>query len=182
MSQIAISDIQGVRLIQATHSSDLRGQFIKYRPNDFLKSESGSLAISTNPKAGTIRGLHFQVEPFAEEKIITCVQGSIFDVVIDIRPKSKSFGKIATMTLQHDDALHVYLPKGLAHGFQTLEINTIVHYFISAEYSPEHAYAINPLGNLGIVWPLKEFLVSDRDSNGISLLEAQRRYSESIQI
>jgi len=182
VSQIAINDIQGVRLIQATYSSDMRGQFVKYRPDDVLKSELGSVAISTNPKAGTIRGLHFQVEPFAEEKIITCVQGSIFDVVIDIRPNSKSFGKIATLKLQQGDAIHVYLPKGLAHGFQTLEVNTIVQYFITSEYSPGHSYAINPLGDLGIVWPLKEFLVSDRDSNGISLAEAQLRYAESIQI
>ena len=91
MSNIDVSDIEGVRLVQAVTSSDSRGRFIKFHPENFLYDKLDSVAVSINPKAGTIRGIHLQIEPFAEEKIVTCLQGSTFEVIIDIRPKSKNF-------------------------------------------------------------------------------------------
>lgn len=180
MSQIDITDIQGVRVVKARHTVDLRGQFIKYHPNEFLQSRLESVAVSINPTIGTIRGIHFQVEPYAEEKIVTCVQGEVFEVIIDIRPASKSYGKIATLQLSGDDLTQIYLPKGIAHGFQTLRSNTIVHYSLTSEYSAEHSYSIDPFSDLGIKWPRKEFLISEKDSTGVSLLVAQLKYSESI--
>ena len=180
MSYIELSDIEGVKLVQAVSSSDSRGLFVKFHPKNFLHSKLDSVAVSINPKAGTIRGIHFQIEPFAEEKIVTCIQGSTFEVIIDIRPKSKSFGKIATFELSRENANQVYLPKGIAHGFQTIMPDTIVQYFLTSQYSPEFSYSIHPFGDLGIEWPLKELSISKKDAQGVSLAYAAQKYAESL--
>ena len=180
VSYIELSDIEGVKLVQAFSSSDSRGLFIKFHPENFLHSKLDSIAVSINPKAGTIRGIHLQIEPFAEEKIVTCIQGSTFEVVIDIRPNSKSFGKIATFELSRESANQVYLPKGVAHGFQTLIPDTIIQYSLTSKYSPESSYSIDPLGDLGIDWPLKELSISEKDAQGVSLAYAAQKYAESL--
>ena len=180
VSSIDFSNIEGVKLVQAVSSSDSRGRFIKFHPENFLHDKLESVAVSINPKVGTIRGIHFQIEPFAEEKIVTCIQGSTFEIIIDIRPGSKSFGKIATFELSQENANQVYLPKGVAHGFQTLMSNTIVQYFLTSQYSPESSYSIDPFGELGIDWPLKERSVSEKDAQGVSLTYAAEKYAESL--
>ena len=182
MSHINISKIEGVKLVEAIYSYDSRGRFIKFQPGEFLNRKLDSVAISINPKAGTIRGIHLQVEPFAEEKIISCIQGSTFEVIVDIRPNSKSFGKVATFELSQENTNQVYLPKGVAHGFQTLVPETIVHYFLTSQYSPECSYSIDPFGDLGIDWPIKELSISEKDTNGVSLEYAAQKYAESLTI
>lgn len=180
MSNININDIEGVYLTPVGFSSDLRGQFIKFHPENFLHDKLDSVAVSINPKVGTIRGIHLQIEPFAEEKIVTCIQGSTFEVIIDIRPNSKSFGKIATFELSRENSNQVYLPKGVAHGFQTLMPETIVQYFLTSKYSPEYSYSIDPLGDLGIDWPIKKLSISERDMRGVPLAFAAKKYAESL--
>ena len=180
MSHINLTDIEGVKLTQAISSSDSRGIFMKFHPEELFRDELGSVAVSINPKAGTIRGIHLQVEPFAEEKIVTCLQGSTFEVIIDIRPNSKSFGKIATFELSRENANQLYLPKGVAHGFQTIMPDTIVQYFLTSQYSPEFSYSIHPFGDLGIEWPLKELSISEKDAQGVSLAYAAQKYAESL--
>ena len=182
MSFISVAEIEGVKLIEAICSTDSRGSFIKFNPENFLSEKSLSVAVSINPKAGTIRGLHFQVEPFAEEKIISCIQGSTFEAIVDVRPHSRSFGKVATFELSQENAKHVYLPKGIAHGFQTLLPDTIVHYFLTSQYSPESSYSIDPLGDIGINWPISELYISEKDTNGVSLEYAVQKYSDSLNI
>ncbi len=182
MTFISVAEIEGVKLIEAICSTDSRGSFIKFNPDNFLSDKSHSVAVSINPKAGTIRGLHFQVEPFAEEKIISCIQGSIFEVIVDVRPHSRSFGKVATFELSQESAKHVYLPKGIAHGFQTLLPDTIVHYFLTSQYSPESSYSIDPLGDLNINWPIRELIISEKDTKGVSLEYAAQKYSDSLNI
>jgi dTDP-4-dehydrorhamnose 3,5-epimerase len=120
VSDIDFIEIEGVQLVNAFSTSDSRGSFVKFFPGNLLFEKLDSVAISTNPKMGTIRGIHFQIEPFAEEKIISCIQGSTFEVIVDLRPNSKTVGKIATFELSKENAKQVYLPKGIAHGFQTL--------------------------------------------------------------
>lgn len=180
MLSVNFTEIEGVELKEVLHSGDARGQFIKFTPNNTLQQSLGSVAVSINPKAGTIRGIHLQVEPFAEEKIISCVQGSTFEVIIDIRPNSESFGKIATFELSQKNGLQVYLPKGIAHGFQTLLPDTIVHYCLTSEYSSEYSYSICPLGDIGIAWPIKEIFISDKDKNGVSLSYVAEKFAESL--
>lgn len=175
-----LNKIEGVEVSKAAYSSDSRGQFVKFEPNKFLEAALTTVAISINPLAGTIRGIHLQVEPYAEEKLVTCSQGSTFEVIIDLRPNSASFGKISTFELSQENRLQVYLPKGIAHGFQTLTPQTIVQYCLTSEYSPEFSYSIDPLSDLGINWPLDERSISDRDANGVSFSIAAQKYAESL--
>lgn len=175
-----VSEIDGVRFTKAKFVSDLRGSFIKFYPLQELGLSLDSVALSINPNAGTLRGLHFQIQPFAEEKLISCVQGSIFDVVVDLRPDSKTLGKWTSFELSAENAVQVYLPKGVAHGFQTLVPNTIVHYSLSSLYSPEYSYSIDPHGDIGVNWPLKTVSISERDANGISIKIAAKKYADSI--
>ena len=175
-----VEQIDGIEFIQLKPVTDSRGSFVKFHPLQALKQSLDSVALSFNPMQGTVRGLHFQVEPFAEEKLISCVQGSIFDVVVDLRMSSKTFGKWTSIDLNSENALQVFMPKGIAHGFQTLSPNSIVHYCLSSNYSPESSYTINPFGDLGIEWPLKTVSISEKDSGGISLSAAAKKYSDSI--
>lgn len=175
-----VSEIEGVRLSEVHSQSDDRGIFFKFHPLAELVEPLDSVALSFNPNLGTVRGLHFQVEPFAEEKLVACVQGAIFDVIVDLRPGSKTFGKWTSFELSAENALQVYLPKGIAHGFQTLMPSSVIHYSIGSSYSPSHSYAIDPFGKLDIDWPLQTFSLSERDSHGISVDEAAEKYERSL--
>jgi len=181
VKNIPVTEIEGVRVTESKSSSDSRGTFIKIQPSLEFTDGLDSVATSINPKVGTIRGLHFQIPPCAEEKIITCIQGSVFDVIVDIRPESKTFGKFATFELNAINGIQVYLPIGIAHGFQTLQPETIIHYCLSAAYSPEFAYSIDPFGELAINWPLKDFLVSEKDASGLSFSIAADKYAQAFE-
>jgi dTDP-4-dehydrorhamnose 3,5-epimerase len=182
MSGKDLIDIEGVRLVNAFSTSDPRGTFVKFFPDDLLFEKLNSVAVSINPKAGTIRGIHLQVEPFAEEKIVSCIQGSTYEVIVDIRPNSKTFGKIATFELSKENSKQIYLPKGIAHGYQTLLPETIVHYFLTSQYSLESSYTIDPFGDLNIQWPISEYSISEKDLNGVPLKFAAQKYAESLRI
>lgn len=174
------SEFDGVKLISANSVSDNRGTFIKFHPTQELHSALDSVAVSINPSVATVRGLHFQVEPHAEEKLISCIQGSIFDVIVDLRPNSKTFGKWTSFELNSTNNLQVFLPKGFAHGFQTLEPDSIVFYSLGATYSPESSYSINPFGDLRIDWPLVTKLISNIDHEGVSFQFGAQKYAESL--
>ena len=180
MISIPAGEIEGVRVTESNSASDSRGTFIKIQPRLEFHDGLDSVATSINPRAGTIRGLHFQIPPYAEEKIVTCIQGSIFDVIVDIRPGSKTFGKCATFELNAKNGIQVYLPVGIAHGFQTLHSDTIIQYCLSASHSPEFAFSIDPFGELEINWPLKEFLISEKDASGLSFSTAANKYAQSL--
>jgi len=175
-----VPEIDGLRFSQVASASDDRGRFVKFQPLLEFEDPLDSIAFSLNPHLGTIRGLHFQIEPFAEEKLVTCVQGAIFDVAVDLRPNSQTFGMWTSFELSEANGLQVYLPKGIAHGFQTLETNSITHYTLSSSYSPEFSYAIDPFGDLKINWPLTVNSISERDGGGISISEAGKKYADSV--
>ena len=170
----------GVKFILGNSSSDNRGKFIKFYPTQELYGLLDSVALSINPKVATVRGLHFQIEPHAEEKLISCIQGAVFDVIVDLRPNSKTFGKWTSFELSSMNNLQVYLPKGFAHGFQTLEPDSIVLYSLGGKYSQESSYSINPFGDLRINWPLETKAVSDKDNNGVSFQIGAQKYAESL--
>ena len=175
-----VSKIEGVRVSSTKLVSDARGAFVKFHPINEFDGSIDSIAISFNPVPGTVRGLHFQIEPFAEEKHITCIQGAIFDVIVDLRENSKTFGKWASMELSASNTLQAYLPKGIAHGFQTLLSNSIVHYSLGAPYAPEFSHSIDPFGDLDISWPLETSSISEKDTKGLSLIVAAEKYSASL--
>ncbi len=115
---------------------------------------------------GTLRGMHYQLAPKAEDKIFRCIRGAIFDAIIDLRPESPTFLKSFTVELTAENRLALYIPKGLAHGFMTLAENTEVFYFVTEFYSPEHERGIrynDP--KFGIRWPMEPVVISDKDRN-----------------
>lgn len=120
--------------------------------------------ISFNHRAGTIRGLHYQRPPFQEAKLVRCIDGAIHDVIVDLRRESNSFGKWFAADLTRENRLALYVPEGFAHGFQTLEDGTEVLYSVSAPYHPEAEGGIRfDDERLGIVWPLRPTVVSQKD-------------------
>jgi dTDP-4-dehydrorhamnose 3,5-epimerase len=174
-----VSQIDGVQVFNFESTLDSRGVFLKCNPSQGFIGSVNSMALSFNPKIGTLRGLHFQVEPFAEEKLVACVQGAILDVIVDLRPSSNTIGKWMAFEMTAENAQQLYLPKGVAHGFQTLQPDSIVCYSLGASYAPEHSYSINPLINLPIKWPISDITISEKDASGITLPIAIQKYAES---
>lgn len=178
MTRVQIAEMIGVVLHSPVRNSDERGTFTKYfqrgltRPNE---SSSGlnSLSMATNAEAGTLRGLHFQLSPYQEEKVIICLRGAIFDVIVDLREGSPTIGKWASIELKSDELASLYLPKGFAHGYQTLTPDARVFYGLSSEYRPEKARSLLFADeDLNISWPLPVSKISLTDSQGISLKQA----------
>ena len=125
---------------------------------------------SVSKFAGTVRGLHFQKAPIAQGKLVRVVRGAIFDVAIDIRRNSPSFGKWVGVELSEDKWNQLYIPVGFAHGFMTLVPDTHVTYKVTAPYSKEHDRAIrfdDP--EIGITWPLDATVLSDKDKAALLL-------------
>jgi dTDP-4-dehydrorhamnose 3,5-epimerase len=120
--------------------------------------------VSFNTQKGTLRGMHYQSEPYAEAKLIRCTQGSVYDVVLDLRRQSPTFKKWIAVVLTAENRDMVYVPKGCAHGFLTLEDRSEVFYQMSEFYNPESARGVrwdDPAFH--IEWPGKVEVISDRD-------------------
>lgn len=121
---------------------------------------------SVTRQKGSIRGMHYQLPPACDTRIIRCVQGKVFDVMVDIRAGSPTFMQWHGVELSTDNMLMVYIPEGFAHGFQTLADNAELIYHHSAFYSPEHEQGLrfdDP--SLGINWPLSVSVISSKDQN-----------------
>ena len=122
--------------------------------------------ISFSKRRGTLRGMHYQLSPFEEAKLVRCTSGSIYDAIIDLRPGSSTFKKHIGLVLTAENHKILYVPEGFAHGFLTMEDNTEVFYQMSEFHSPEHARGVrwnDPA--FGISWPLVPTTMSDRDRN-----------------
>ena len=131
---------------------------------------------SLSASKGVIRGLHYQLEPFAQDKLVRVVSGSIFDVAVDIRKSSKTFSKWTSLIVSRQKWNQIFVPKGFAHGFVTLEENTEVIYKVSNLYSPAHDRSIRfDDASIDIDWPtgLGEFILSEKDRNARLLAEAE---------
>ena len=129
-----------------------------------LDAEIAQESLSYNRHCGTLRGLHFQRSPHEETKIVRCARGAIFDVVVDLRPHSSTYLRWQGFELTAASRRALYVPKGFAHGFQTLTDDAEVAYQISAFYAPEAAGGCrydDPA--FGVVWPLPVAMISDRD-------------------
>jgi dTDP-4-dehydrorhamnose 3,5-epimerase len=129
-----------------------------------LETDFVQRSVSYNIHRGTLRGLHFQGAPHAETKIVRCTRGSAFDVIVDLRNGSPSFGRWHAETLTADNHIALYVPKGFAHGFQTLEDVTEIDYEITPAYVPGFARGVRfDDKELGIEWPISSAILSDRD-------------------
>lgn len=162
--------IEGVYIIDLEPRRDGRGYFTRVFAAEELKKQGIAYKIvhinrSLTEKRGTIRGFHFQKSPRQEDKIVQCLQGSIFDVALDLRKSSKTYGKWVGFELNARNKKMLLISKGVAHAFQTLSKNTIVEYFVSEYYSPKHEAGIrwdDPF--FKVHWPIKKATVSIKDS------------------
>jgi dTDP-4-dehydrorhamnose 3,5-epimerase len=128
---------------------------------------------SVSATKGTLRGMHFQREPHIEAKLVRCLSGSILDVIVDLRPSSPTFRRYEAFELDGENRRQLYVPRGFAHGFQTLSPNVEVAYLVTNFYTPEAEGGVrydDPA--FGIKWPLSVTVISDKDRNW-PLLEAQ---------
>lgn len=161
--------IKGVYVIDLETKKDSRGYFARIFAKEELKKQGISYDIvhinrSFTKKKGTIRGMHRQVVPKEENKIIQCLTGSIFDVALDLRKNSKTYGQWVGEVLSAENKKLLLIPKGFAHGFQTLKDNALVEYFVSEYYAPEYEIGIrwnDPFHK--IAWPIKNPSVSEKD-------------------
>lgn len=176
VTALAIAD---VLLIDAVRHSDPRGWFSEsYKLAAFqglglpaFVQDNEAMSIAQ----GTVRGLHFQRPPFAQAKLVRCVAGAIYDVAVDIRPHSKMFGCHIAVRLDAESGTQLFIPAGFAHGYCTLEADTVVQYKVSAPYAPHHEGGI--LWNdpaLGIDWPVSttDATLGAKDSSLPNLADA----------
>ena len=163
--------IPGAFIIDVERKEDRRGFFARVACVDEfaahgLSFEPVQASVSWNIRRGTVRGLHHQVRPHAETKIVRCTAGAIYDVLLDVRPASPTCGRWVGVELSADNRRSLFVPEGVAHGFQTLVDGTEVYYQMTARYNPDATRGIrwnDPA--LGIDWPLRDIaFLSDADS------------------
>ncbi len=172
------TSLPGVLLVTPKKFGDERGYFMEtYKASDFLNAGLPGIFTQDNHSRsvkGVLRGLHYQLPPFAQAKLVRCLRGKIFDVAVDIRKSSPTFGQWYGHVLTEDDPTMLFIPEGFAHGFYTLSETADVFYKVTAEYSPEHDRGI--LWNdpqIGIAWPEGERIISEKDRNNLLLQSAE---------
>lgn len=161
--------LPGAYLIEIVPHEDERGFFARsWCRNEFaergLETATAQFSISFNHRRGTVRGLHFQASPHEEVKIVRCTAGAMFDVIVDLRPLSPTFGQWTAVELTAANRRMIYIPKGIAHGFQTRADCTEVTYQMSEFFRPELARGVrydDP--DLAIPWPEEVTAISERD-------------------
>lgn len=162
-------ELEGVYLISSSPMEDERGSFSRTFCEATLRAaglhhQFPQHNISCNTRHGTVRGMHFQKAPHEEVKIVRCVAGALDDCVVDIRPNSPTRGKSLRIELRAEDNLSLYIPTGLAHGFQTLTDNTTLHYLMGSEYvaGSSAGFRWNDSA-FDIKWTLPISAISDKD-------------------
>jgi len=163
--------LAGAYIIEIEKNSDERGFFARI----YCRKEFDDLVLDTNivhmndsfsQSKGTLHGIHYQLPPKAETKIIRCIKGALWDVIVDLRKDSPTFGKWHGETLTADNRKMMYAPKGFGHAFISLEDNTELIYLVTEFYAPECERVIrwnDP--KFGIKWPIKPLIISDKDNN-----------------
>lgn len=180
MSEVDPLQIPGVQIYDALVATDFRGTFTKFYEQNSERKKSfdphlTSLVIASNNEVGMIRGLHFQAPPFEEDKVLICLQGKVFDVIVDLRHGSPTRGKWSSVVLSADEPQSLCLPKGIAHGYQTLTSTSTMFYGLSSEFDQGSAHSLKyDDEELNVNWPLPVSQISAKDSVGVSLAEAFR--------
>jgi dTDP-4-dehydrorhamnose 3,5-epimerase len=163
--------VRGAFVLDLERREDERGYFARaWCQKEFaahgLNDVVAQINVSRTERRGAVRGLHFQREPFAEAKTVSCTRGAIYDVVLDLRPDSPTYLQWDAAELTDDNRRMLHIPEGCAHGFQTLSEGAEVLYFMSQFYSPEHAGGVRfDDVAFNIVWPLPVTVLSPADQN-----------------
>lgn len=187
--RIEATAIEGIVAITPPRFGDHRGYFSEVFKDGWFRENVADVTFiqdneSLSAQPGTIRGLHFQIPPFAQGKLVRCLAGRIMDVVVDIREGSPSFGKWLSQELSPENGMQLWVPAGFAHGFATLEPNSVISYKVTAPYSPQHDRGIawnDPV--IGIRWPFDErdMVLSDKDKTLPRLADLPSDFSYSAQ-
>jgi dTDP-4-dehydrorhamnose 3,5-epimerase len=175
-------EIPDVVLVIPKVFGDERGFFMEtFKKSDFEKFGIKGDWVQDNhsrSKKGVLRGLHYQLNPKAQGKLVRVVRGAVFDVAVDIRKGSPWYGKWVGVILSEENKYMLWVPPGFAHGVAVLEDDTELLYKVSgAEYSPEHDRAIrwdDP--EIGIIWPIREPILSEKDKNAPFLKDAENNF------
>lgn len=163
--------LQGVYILELEIIEDDRGFFARsFCQEEFTSHNLNPLIkqcnISYNKHKGTIRGMHYQRAPYQEAKVVSCIAGSIYDVIIDLRRDSSTYCRWYGIELKENEYRSLYIPEGFAHGFQTLEPDTLLHYQISEFYNPDFADGIRWNDQaFNIQWPVEITSISEKDKN-----------------
>jgi len=165
----AQTTLEGAYLVDIEKREDERGFFARsWCQKEFeaqgLNPRLVQCDISFSAKKGTLRGMHYQTKPYEEAKLVRCTRGSIYDVIVDIRPQSRTFARHLGIVLTPESYRMLYVPEGFAHGFLTLSDDTEVFYQMSEFYAPECARGFrwnDPA--FGIAWPSEVLVISDND-------------------
>lgn len=163
--------LQGAMLIDLERRGDERGFFARtFCEDEFAAHGLPTVFVQQNMSysaaKGTLRGMHYQNAPHAEDKLIRCIRGAIVDIILDLRPGSATFGKWEAFELNEDNKRQLFVPKGFAHGFQAVSDHVEVSYLVSAKYAPGAEAGVrwnDPA--FAIQWPLEPTEMSDKDRN-----------------
>lgn len=163
--------LQGLVVVRTAPMADERGRFVRVFCEEVLASLRPGLHftqinLSRTATRGTVRGMHYQLPPAAEAKLIRCVRGRVLDVAVDLRERSSTFGKWHAVELDHAGADQIFIPEGFAHGFQALEDDVELLYMHTRSWNREHERTVrhdDPA--FAIEWPLPVTKISDRDRN-----------------
>ncbi|MDQ3998007.1 MAG: dTDP-4-dehydrorhamnose 3,5-epimerase [Gemmatimonadota bacterium] len=161
--------LPGAFVLEPEPIVDERGSFARtFSADEFaargLETSIVQCNLSVNTQRGTLRGMHYQAAPYDEAKVVSCVRGALYDVIVDLRPESPTYCRWFGVELTVDNGRQLYVPKGFAHGFQTLVDETAVSYLMSERYSPAHARGVrwdDPV--FAIEWPEAERIISPKD-------------------
>ena len=179
--------LAGAYVIEIEAYTDERGFFARaWCAEEFARHGVTAMpvqaSVSYSRKKGTLRGLHYQVPPSREGKLVRCTAGSIFDVIVDLRPRSPTRLQHVGVTLSAENRLSLYIPPGLAHGFQTLTADAEVTYLMTDGYAPALARGVrwdDPA--FGIAWPPDDRTIAERDRNYADFEPAMLRELEGLQ-
>jgi dTDP-4-dehydrorhamnose 3,5-epimerase len=175
MNNLTPLSIQGAWLFESPLHIDNRGDFREWFKETFVREKLGRefhIAQSnlSRSKRGVVRGIHFSTANEGQAKWITCANGKLWDVVVDIRPNSPTFRRWEAVELRAEEGKSVLISEGLGHAFLSLEDDTVISYLLTSPYSPKDEFAINPRDEeIAIAWPDMPLLFSEKDAAAPSL-------------
>lgn len=175
------TDIPGVWIIEPKVFNDSRGYFFEaFKKAEFEKHIAKVNFIQDNESrssVGVLRGLHYQLNPFSQAKLVRVIQGAVLDVAVDIRRGSPTFGKHVAVELTADNKRQLFIPQGFAHGFHVLEDDTVFTYKVDNPYTPSHERSVH-FDAFGIDWKIspEALAMSEKDKNAPTLQDAEYNF------
>ncbi len=177
MAKLTPLEIEGAWLFESPSHGDDRGYFREWFKASTIKENIGrSFEVAqsnlSRSKKGVVRGIHFSTSPKGQAKWVTCANGALWDVVVDIRPNSPSFKRWTAVELRAESGKALFISEGLGHAFVALEDDTVISYLLSSPYSPNDEFAINPHDpEIAITWPQLQLSFSPKDAAAPTLKE-----------